>query len=172
MRGHDDLAIVGISIRRISFKNSIWREGDSANSGSSKMKMPWRWQRSSKKRRNPSPCECERKSARSAPSSQADLVEISRDGKEAFGAEEPAVGDLRQPARAQRLRKLPAHRLERIGMIDRPIALATAGFVISGKHGDAFQKGGFAGAVFADDDGDGAVEAQFEIVRRNGRQNG
>ena len=51
------------SIRRISFKNSIWREGDSADSGSSKMKMPCRWQRSSKKRRNPSPCECERKSA-------------------------------------------------------------------------------------------------------------
>ena len=39
------------SIRRISFRNSIWRDGDSADSGSSKMKMPWRWQRSSKKRR-------------------------------------------------------------------------------------------------------------------------
>jgi hypothetical protein len=29
-----------LSIRRISFKNSIWRDGDSADSGSSKMKMP------------------------------------------------------------------------------------------------------------------------------------
>ena len=50
-------------MRRISFKNSIWRAGDSADSGSSKMKMPCLWQRSSKKRKNPSPCECERKSA-------------------------------------------------------------------------------------------------------------
>src|SRR5580692_2230857 len=50
------------SMRRISFRNSIWRDGDSADSGSSKMKRPWRWQRSSKKRKKPSPCECERKS--------------------------------------------------------------------------------------------------------------
>src|SRR5882724_6370519 len=32
-----------------------------------------------------------------------DLVEISRDRKEALGAKEPSVGDLRQPARAKRL---------------------------------------------------------------------
>jgi hypothetical protein len=43
------------SIRRISFRNSIWRAGESADSGSSKMKMPCRWQRSSKKSRKPSP---------------------------------------------------------------------------------------------------------------------
>jgi hypothetical protein len=29
-------------MRRNSFKNSICRAGDSADSGSSKMKMPWR----------------------------------------------------------------------------------------------------------------------------------
>src|SRR6266576_5143723 len=54
--------IVDCSIRRSSFKNSIWREGDNADSGSSKMKMPCFWQRSSKKRKKPSPCEYERKS--------------------------------------------------------------------------------------------------------------
>src|ERR1700746_3554135 len=55
------------SMRRRSFRNSIWREGDSADSGSSNMKMPWRWQRSSKKRRKPSPWECERKSGGGGP---------------------------------------------------------------------------------------------------------
>src|ERR1700722_2145589 len=59
--------IVDSSIRRISFKNSIWRAGDSADSGSSKMKMPCRWQRSSKKRRKPSPCEWDRKSGGGPP---------------------------------------------------------------------------------------------------------
>src|SRR4030088_623032 len=54
--------IVDCSIRCISLRNSIWREGDSADSGSSKMKIPCRWHRSSKKRRKPSPCEEERKS--------------------------------------------------------------------------------------------------------------
>jgi hypothetical protein len=33
------------SIAPSSFKNSICRDGDSAESGSSKMKKPWRWQR-------------------------------------------------------------------------------------------------------------------------------
>src|SRR3984885_14846108 len=55
------------SMRRISFRNSIWRDGDSADSGSSKMKMPWRWQRSSKKRKKPSPCEWDRKSGGGPP---------------------------------------------------------------------------------------------------------
>ena len=92
------------------------------------------------------------------------LVEIARHREEALGAEEPAVGDLRQPARAQRARKLAAHRLQRVGMIDRHIALAAAGFVIARQRGDAFEQRRFAGAVFADDDGDGAVEIQLEIV--------
>src|SRR5882672_9256135 len=49
-------------------------------------------------------------------------------------------------------------------MIDRPIALAAAGFVVAGQNGDAFQKSGFSGPVFPDDDGDGTVETQLEII--------
>ncbi len=49
-------------------------------------------------------------------------------------------------------------------MIDRHVALAAAGFVIAGQHRDPFEEGGFAGAVFADDDGDRPVETQFEII--------
>src|ERR1700759_3270250 len=52
-----------LSIICNSFRNSTCRDGDSADSGSSKMKRPWRWQRSSKKRMKPSPCECDKKSA-------------------------------------------------------------------------------------------------------------
>jgi hypothetical protein len=32
------------------------------------------------------------------------MIQVSRDREETFGAEEPAIGDLRLPARAQRLR--------------------------------------------------------------------
>src|SRR6202030_3357165 len=70
--------IVDSSIRRISFRNSIWRAGDSADSGSSKMKMPCLWQRSSKKRRKPSPCECERKSGGGPPPSGDSCAAWSR----------------------------------------------------------------------------------------------
>jgi hypothetical protein len=38
------------------------------------------------------------------------------------------------------------------------------GFVVSGEHGDALQKRGFAGAVFPDDDGDGPVETQLKVI--------
>src|ERR1700735_3201481 len=69
--------IVDSSIRRISFKNSIWRAGDSADSGSSKMKMPCFWQRSSKKRKKPSPWECERKSGGGGPNGSS-LAALSR----------------------------------------------------------------------------------------------
>src|ERR1700704_1629964 len=41
----------------------------------------------------------------------ADLVEISRDGKETLGPEEPAVGNLRQPTRAKCRREFSAHHL-------------------------------------------------------------
>jgi len=51
-------------------------------------------------------------------------------------------------------------------MIDRPIALAAAGFVIAGEHGDPLEQSGFAGAVFTDDDGDGPIEAQLEFVQQ------
>jgi hypothetical protein len=49
-------------------------------------------------------------------------------------------------------------------MIDRLVTLAAAGFVIAGQYGDAFQQGGFAGAVFTDDDGDGPIETQLERI--------
>ena len=49
-------------------------------------------------------------------------------------------------------------------MIDRPVSLAAAGFVIAGEHRDPFEQGGFAGAIFTDDDGDRPVETQFEII--------
>ena len=49
-------------------------------------------------------------------------------------------------------------------MIDRAISLAAAGFVIAGQHGDAFEQGGFAGAVFAGDDGDRPVETHLELL--------
>src|SRR5712671_3399061 len=54
-------------------------------------------------------------------------------------------------------------------MIDRPIALAAAGFVISGEHGDAFQKSGFAGPVFPGDDSDRPIEIQFEVILQKGK---
>jgi hypothetical protein len=49
-------------------------------------------------------------------------------------------------------------------MIDRPIAPAAAGLVIAGKHGDPFQQRRFAGAIFADDDGDWPVKTQLEFT--------
>jgi hypothetical protein len=49
-------------------------------------------------------------------------------------------------------------------MVHRTVTLAAAGFVISGKYGDPFEHGGFAGAVLADDDGDRPIEAEFEFV--------
>jgi len=49
-------------------------------------------------------------------------------------------------------------------MIDRPIALAAAGFVISGEHRDAFKQSGFSGPVLTDDNGNRPVETQFEII--------
>ena len=91
-------------------------------------------------------------------------VEISCDGEETLGPEEPTVGDLGQPARAQRRRQLAAHGLDRFRVIHRLVALAAASFVISGQHGDALEQGRFAHTVLADDDGDRAVEAQLELA--------
>src|SRR5262249_50074807 len=92
------------------------------------------------------------------------LVEIARYREKTLSPEEPAIGDLRQPARAQRVRELSAHLLHRIGMIDRHVALATTGFVVAGKHRDAFEQRRFADAVLAHDDGDRLVETEFEVV--------
>src|SRR6185437_9081143 len=94
----------------------------------------------------------------------ADGVKISRDREKTFRAEEPALGDLWQPARAQRLRQFATLHLDRAGVIDRHIALAAARSVITGERGDAFQQRRLPGAVLADDDGDGALEAKLEIV--------
>jgi hypothetical protein len=49
-------------------------------------------------------------------------------------------------------------------MIDRPITLATAGSVIAGERGDPLEQRRFARPVLTDDDGDGALEAQLEVV--------
>src|ERR1700682_6020163 len=123
------------------------------------MKMPCRWQRSSKKRMKPSPCEWQRKSD-SLPTASRYLATE----KKGLGPEEPAIGNLRQPARTQCLRKLAAHHLGRLGMVDRPVALAAAGVVIAGEHRDPLEQGGFAAAVFTDDDGDRPVETQLEVI--------
>src|SRR5438105_2528417 len=120
-------------MRRRSFRNSIWREGERADSGSSKMKMPWRWQRSSKKRRKPSPCEWERKSGGGPlPGSLAASFEVARDREEALRPEEPAVGDFRQPGRLQRLGQEAAGGFDRERMISGHVALAAPGLVVAG----------------------------------------
>ena len=51
-----------------------------------------------------------------------------------------------------------------LGMIDRHVALATACFVIPGEPRNPLEQGGLSGAVFTDDDGDGAFEIDLEIV--------
>src|SRR4029453_13136872 len=85
-------------------------------------------------------------------------------GKEALGAKEPTLGDFWKPGCTQRFRKLSTHGLARIGMIDRPVALAAAGLVITGQNGDALEQGGFAGAVFTGNDGNGSIETQLELI--------
>src|SRR5436305_12634961 len=54
-------------------------------------------------------------------------------------------------------------------MIDRPITLATAGLIIAREHGNPFQQRGLSGAVFADDDGEGPIETELEIVPQQGK---
>jgi hypothetical protein len=49
-------------------------------------------------------------------------------------------------------------------MIDRSIAFAAARFVISGQHRDPLKQRRLSGPVLADDDGDGAIEAQLKVV--------
>src|SRR5258706_4010649 len=144
------------SMRRISFKTSIWRAGDSADSGSSKMKMPWRWQRSSKKRKKPSPCECERKFAYGLWTSSRYLA---TEKKLSARKNQPLVIFGSQPARSAFESCPPI-----FSSADRQVTVAAAGFVITGEHGDPFQQGGFAGAIFTDDDGDGAIKAQLELI--------
>ena len=122
--------------------------------------MPWRWQRSSKKRRKPSPCEWDRKSGAAARGSRAASSRyLATEKKLSARKNQPLVTFGSQLAR-NALESWPPIASIGVGMIDRHIALAAAGFVVAGEHGDAFEQGRFAGAVFADDDGDGAVEVQ------------
>src|SRR6202035_203476 len=49
-------------------------------------------------------------------------------------------------------------------MIDRPITLAAARFIVSGKCCNPFEQRRLPGAVFADDDRDRAVEIKLETI--------
>src|SRR5581483_10984384 len=49
-------------------------------------------------------------------------------------------------------------------MVGGHVAFPAARFVVSGERGDPFEQCRFPGAVLADDDGDGMVESQLEIV--------
>src|ERR1700721_871827 len=98
------------------------------------------------------------------PDAPRGAVEISRHRKETLGPKEPPIGYLRQPTRAKRRREFPAHLLERIRMIDRPIAFAAPRFVISGPHPHPLKQRRLSGPVLADDDGDRAIQAQFKVV--------
>jgi hypothetical protein len=49
-------------------------------------------------------------------------------------------------------------------MIDRHVAFAAAGLVVAGEHRNPLQQRRFAGAVLADDDGDGVLEIELEVA--------
>jgi hypothetical protein len=49
-------------------------------------------------------------------------------------------------------------------MIDRPITLAAARFIVSGKCRNPFEQGRLPGAVFADDDRDRMVEIELKSL--------
>jgi hypothetical protein len=57
-----------------------------------------------------------------------------------------------------------AHYFQGARMIDRPITLAAARFIVSGKRRNAFEQRRFPGAVFTDDDRDRTVEVEREAV--------
>ena len=166
MGRHNHLDDPPTSMRRRSFRNSTWRDGDSADSGSSKMNSPCRRQRSSKKRRKPSPWGvCEIVGWRAAESSSGRVVEVARDGEEALGAEEPAVGQLRQPCGAKRIGEPAAVGRQRAVVLGRPVALAATGTVIAGERGDRLEQRRLPRAVLADDDGDRPIEGEVEPSR-------
>src|SRR5436190_22540643 len=49
-------------------------------------------------------------------------------------------------------------------MVDWPVAFAAPRLVIACKRGYSFQQRGFPGAILADDDCDGAIEAELETL--------
>ena len=156
-------------MRRNSFRNSIWRAGDSAEfrfvEDEDALPLATLLEEAQITFAVRVGEEIRRCSARNARNGfRIDPIQVSRDREKTLRPEEPAVGDLWQPTGAQRLGELATHRLDRVGVIDRPISLAATGLVESDQPGDPFQQGRFAGAVLADNDGDGAVEAELELV--------
>src|SRR5215467_10441191 len=85
----------------------------------------------------------------------------ARQREEAFRAEEPAVCDLRQPGRAQRVREPIANLPGRCGH-DR--AAGAAGVVIAGERRDAFEDRRLADVVLADEDRYNAIEFEIEAL--------
>src|ERR1043166_7373241 len=64
------------------------------------------------------------------------FIQITRHREKTLGAEEPTLGDPGQPAGAQRVRQVSTLNLDRPGVIDRPITLASTGAVITRERGD------------------------------------
>jgi hypothetical protein len=152
------------SIRRRSFRNSTWRRGERRfrlvedEQALALAALLEEAQKALAMRMG------EKIRRRAAEGFARGLVEIARDREETFRPEEPTLCDLRQPACAQRLRELLAHRLEGAGVIDRPVALAAACLVIAGEHGHPFEQRRFAGAVLPDNDRDRAIELKLEFL--------
>ena len=132
--------------------------------------MPCRRQRSSKKRMKPSPCDQDRKSGGAGYRLPAPPGRDSAPPSKRLGAEEPTGGDLRQPVATQRVGQCRAALVDGAGMVDRQVALAAAGFVVTGQRADRLEQRRFAGAVLADDDGDRRGEFEFELVAAEERQ--
>ncbi|TWB55490.1 hypothetical protein FBZ94_1076 [Bradyrhizobium sacchari] len=95
------------------------------------------------------------------------LVEVPRDREEALRAKKPAIGDLRQPACAQCPGKLAAHLLPRFGVVDRHVALPAPGVVVTGERCNALEDRRLPGAILPDDDRDGGLEVELEIIRKD-----
>lgn len=97
------------------------------------------------------------------------LVEISRHREKTLGAKKPAIRDFRQPACAQRPGELATHLLPRFGVIDRHVTLPATGVVVAGERCDPFEDRRLPGAILSDDDRDGGVEVEIEIIRKDGQ---
>src|SRR3546814_5183084 len=86
------------------------------------------------------------------------LFEVAGKIEEAGGAEEKAAVDPRQPRQAQSLGQgVPCIRAS------CPVVLAAALRRKTRRLGNCLDQGRFAGAILANQYGDGSIEAQFEI---------
>jgi hypothetical protein len=92
------------------------------------------------------------------------LVEIAGDREKTFGTKEPAVRDFGQPRRFESFGQVAALNFDGITMIDRAIAFAAAGIVVTCEGSNTFKQGGFSDAVFANDDRDGVIKLLFKSV--------